>query len=398
MTGMKKLWLLLCCLFLASCTVAQDASSFVPSSREISSEAVSSAEESTLSEEEIRALAERVFPDLEQRFYIRQLRGEMLRNLCVLYEACQNFEVQCLLSTPLAEEDVDLLLTYLDYDCPELIQYDSEMGWGLTRNGEGLVTSVIPSYRMSKKVHKNYYAETERALDEICGAARGMSDFEAECLVYRELISRYTYHAKAANCNNAYGLLIAKTARCEGIARTFLWAMRKLNIPAFCIMANNADGDPHAWNAVQIGGEWYDVDITHDDYYDDGEKFPIAYGSVNLPSDFKRRDYTLWDACTAFGDLPQTDSVKDNYHVRMNAWYTTAEEGEVLLRRLLDEAESENADHLSLQSLTAWEALDKRLPQVIDDWCQTAACRSVNYTVYCYPSTGTIYLKLKFNF
>ena len=391
---MKKILPILCCLFLSACALAQE----VPPPVFASSEGMSSAEETVRSEEEIRACAERVLPDLEQRYYVRQLRGKLLENFCVLYEACRNFEVQCLLTVPLSEEETNLLLVYLDYDCPELIQYDTELSWGLTRNAEGLVTSVIPRYRMSEKVYRTYFAETERALDEICESARGMSDFEAECLVYRELIGRYVYHAKAANCNNAYGLLIAKTARCEGISRTFLWAMRKLNIPAFCLMGDTAGGGSHSWNVVQIGGEWYDVDITQDDYYDDGEKFPIAYGSVNLPAEYKRQSYTLWDACTYFGDPPRTDGLKDNYYARMNARYTTAEEGEAVLRRLLDEAESSRADHLSLQSPNAWEALYDRLPDVIDDWCGTAACRAVDYTVYRYPSSGTIYIKLKFKF
>ncbi len=56
---------------------------------------------------------------------------------------------------------------------------------------------------------------------------------------------------------------------CEGYTKAFQYYMNKLEIPCRVITGHN-----HAWNEVQIDGEWYMIDVTHDD------PTPDEYGKV----------------------------------------------------------------------------------------------------------------------
>ena len=48
---------------------------------------------------------------------------------------------------------------------------------------------------------------------------------------------------------------------CAGYARSLQYILNKLGIPCYYIYGT-ANGEYHAWNIVQLGGEWYNVDLT----------------------------------------------------------------------------------------------------------------------------------------
>ena len=62
---------------------------------------------------------------------------------------------------------------------------------------------------------------------------------------------------------------------CDGYARAFKLLCDELGYPCLCV-AGTANGISHAWNIVQVGGQWYAVDVTYDD--------PIIYGVTDVVS------------------------------------------------------------------------------------------------------------------
>lgn len=71
------------------------------------------------------------------------------------------------------------------------------------------------------------------------------------------------------NIYNIYGTLINKQAVCEGYARSFKYIMDDLGIPCTLVIGKgtNSEGqtENHAWNYVQLNGNWYAIDTTWDD-------------------------------------------------------------------------------------------------------------------------------------
>lgn len=63
--------------------------------------------------------------------------------------------------------------------------------------------------------------------------------------------------------HTAYGPLVNGIAVCDGYAKAYAYIMEdKLEIPCTVISSNSMS---HAWNMIEIDGEWYHVDLTWDD-------------------------------------------------------------------------------------------------------------------------------------
>ncbi len=60
----------------------------------------------------------------------------------------------------------------------------------------------------------------------------------------------------------AYGALVRKTAVCQGYSLAFEMLMEEIGIPCVTVVSDELK---HAWNMVQMDGEWYHVDVTRDD-------------------------------------------------------------------------------------------------------------------------------------
>jgi len=95
----------------------------------------------------------------------------------------------------------------------------------------------------------------------------------------------YDQTTSQENIYDLYGALINKKSVCEGYAKAFKYLMDSLNIPCTIVvgMATNSEGNTenHAWNYVQLNGNWYAIDCTWDD--------PILVGGGFLTNSSKYR-------------------------------------------------------------------------------------------------------------
>ena len=91
---------------------------------------------------------------------------------------------------------------------------------------------------------------------------RMVHDYLVENIEYDTTISQ-------SNIYNVYGALVNGRAVCEGYARSFKYLMYELGIPCTLVIGTgtNSQGqtENHAWNYVQLNGNWYAIDCTWDD-------------------------------------------------------------------------------------------------------------------------------------
>lgn len=147
-------------------------------------------------------------------------------------------------------------------------------------------------------------SELDRAVLEACVQVmeevltEDMTPAEQELAIHDWMIDHAAYDETEALPNNQhpYGLLVEGQAICIGYANTFQLFMDLLDIPCITVVS-----DTHAWNQVQLDGEWYGVDVTWDDpmgSYEDvpaaGEKAHHIY--FNVTSDFLRENRHEWNA------------------------------------------------------------------------------------------------------
>lgn len=113
-------------------------------------------------------------------------------------------------------------------------------------------------------------AELERQVQHVASLVDPDStDLQKVKTVHDWLVRNTVYDE--VNCRNgtlqkisytAYGALVRKTAVCQGYSLAFERIMEEVGIPCVTVVSDELN---HAWNMVQIDGEWYHVDVTRDD-------------------------------------------------------------------------------------------------------------------------------------
>lgn len=121
-------------------------------------------------------------------------------------------------------------------------------------------------------------AEFDAVVDEILEVCSvGKTEVDKELLLHDYLVANYAYdYERLENGTmpnesySAYGLLVNKTAVCQGYAYAMKHILRKMDIPCDVVT-----GGGHAWNIVCIDGEYYYVDATWND------PVPDKAGNIN---------------------------------------------------------------------------------------------------------------------
>ena len=110
-------------------------------------------------------------------------------------------------------------------------------------------------------------AEADRVVDTLITS--GMSDYDVVKALHDYLITHcdYDYRVDIGNMpfisHQAEGALLNGTAVCSGYAKAYEALLDAAGIP--CETITGYAGGYHAWNLVQVDGEWYHVDATWDD-------------------------------------------------------------------------------------------------------------------------------------
>lgn len=104
-------------------------------------------------------------------------------------------------------------------------------------------------------------------------------------MVHDYLVDNIEYDTSLSKDNiyDLYGALVNRVAVCEGYARSFKYILDEMGISSVLVIGTgtNSRGETerHAWNYVEIDGNWYAVDCTWDD--------PVVVGGGNLPQSSK---------------------------------------------------------------------------------------------------------------
>lgn len=89
------------------------------------------------------------------------------------------------------------------------------------------------------------------------------TDYEVEVYVHNALLDKIEYDLRAPLNQSAYSGLVNGRTVCAGYARSFQYLMMELGIP--CYYCTGYAGEAHAWNIVELDGEYYNADATWDD-------------------------------------------------------------------------------------------------------------------------------------
>ena len=151
--------------------------------------------------------------------------------------------------------------------------------------------------------------EYENKLGALVNEAKKLEDpVERIKFVNKELVRTVEYdygayenatsgNVYAAYVNTAYGALVKGKAMCGGYARAFKAVMDRLGINCVLVQGSAYSGnsvsgleagfEAHMWNAVEVNGLWYGVDVTYNDGNVNNEKYLLVGEEVLSKNHFE---------------------------------------------------------------------------------------------------------------
>ncbi len=160
------------------------------------------------------------------------------------------------------------------------------------------------SYRMNRKDEKQMLEEVESVLQHI--TTPNMSSLQKVIAVHDYIVRTYSYelHTKGSPFSVAT-FMKEKRGVCMAYALLFEKMMEVLQIPCHYVIGKaDGEGDAgHAWNMVEIDGQWYHIDVTWDDIGHVFEHHEIRYRYFLLTDEQIAKnhqlDLDLYPPCTS---------------------------------------------------------------------------------------------------
>ncbi len=228
---------------------------------------------------------------LEQRYYYSLLDDEWKGYYRQIDAAVRNLEAEVTFNTDITQDSKHKIYFIYCLDTPELFYLACTMT--LRKHGNetssisflysvgnkpgeygGGMSEITDTLREKIRAKK---AKFDKAVNDIISTIpANVPDVVKERMIYDKILLSSEYNLPAANGDSnaiggkwdglaadnwtAYGILINHTGVCESYAESFQTLCNAVGIP--CTRISN---DNHAWNAVKIGGKWYQCDVTFDD-------------------------------------------------------------------------------------------------------------------------------------
>lgn len=187
-------------------------------------------------------------------------------------------------------------------------------------------------------------AETEKKVIELCSTIlpQDMPDYEKLFVIHEYLVDNNYYNMDDINIQRqwinhiAYGTLCAGYGVCQSYAEATRILCDAVGVP--CHYVSGDGGGPHAWNMVQLQGQWYLIDVTWDDpVTNDGSSMKL-YNYFVITSEQMKKDHT-WE----YDQFPECTSTDLNYD-------------KIVDLMAADENEYSNFDTSGIRTLSVMEA------------------------------------------
>lgn len=271
-----------------------------------------------------------------------------------------------------SDEAVELIFDYVMIDHPEIFYVD---GYQYTNHSRGDVIEKITftgNYTCTPEQVADKKAKINDAVNKcLANAPSSEDEYYAIKYVYEYLINNTDYDLQAEDNQNICSVFINGKSVCNGYAKAAQYLLNKLGIKCTLVTGTvdtkNSKGVRHAWNLVQCNGIYYYVDVTWgDSSYQttngesaDAAKLPaVNYDYLCVTTDDIGKTHHMSDLI----DLPVCSSMTDNYYVREDEYFKSAEMS--LIKDLFDRRYKDGSNNVTMKCATK-EVYDSIFEQLI---------------------------------
>lgn len=232
-----------------------------------------------------------------------------------MLSAILNHEEKIKLSTT----DLDLMRRAYTAVCGDYGGLFWVEGYVFTRytKGEELVSlEFAPKYTMTKEERRIMQIQIDDIVAVwLAGISINDTDYDKAKYVYELLALNTEYVKDATDSQNIISVFIKRQTVCQGYACAVQYLLDQLGVQSV-IVSGTALGDAHAWNLIQLDGEYYYMDATWgNNGYQNGqgpEKSFIDYNYMTMTTE----EMQMGHVPDSNMELPECTAVMDNYFIR----------------------------------------------------------------------------------
>ena len=182
---------------------------------------------------------------------------------------------------------------------------------------------VLKAYRDGAKIPEDQVKAIRlyEVVKEILDAeiAEKMTDYEKELALHDYLVAHCEYSEETrqepeSDIYRAYGALVNEDAVCNGYAEAMQLLLMCVDVNTQFVIGT-ADGIDHAWNLVELDGNWYHLDTTWDDPLPDQGEY-VLHPYFNVTDDIMKKNHEWVEE-----DYPEADHMEDNYYVKSQNYF-----------------------------------------------------------------------------
>ena len=253
-------------------------------------------------------------------YYYEQLNKEQQKAYYAMKEGLLNLQDSFPVPMLSAKELSDIYFM-IRLDCPAIFY---SVTFSYKYYADSTAVELIPKYLFSKDKIKEHRQAMESRIKKLARQAADLGEKEKELFIHDFIVKNVKYDKlKKEYSHEIIGALGNGVAVCEGIAKAVKILCDELGI--WCIIALS-EANPekgikyrHAWNVIQIGGQYYHLDVTFDNTL--SKEDTIRYDYVNLSDQqiFRDHEPVIWKVPVC--------SDKDHFYYReKKVSWTTLEE------------------------------------------------------------------------
>ncbi len=241
------------------------------------------------------------------------------------------------LSGGLSDTDINKIFQCVLSDHPELFYVE---GYSYVKYARGEKLTAVEfsgTYNVDLDTAVARKEEIEAASEEILsGISRDAADYDKVKYVYETLIRSTDYDLDAPDNQNIYSVFVQHLSVCQGYAKATQYLLNRLNVPCTLVLGTVETGEGHAWNLVEVDGEYYYLDTTWgdvsyrtEDLSSEETLYPgeedetlfmpeINYDYLNVTTEELLRTHSIGGEIP----MPLCDADTANYYVREGALFT----------------------------------------------------------------------------
>lgn len=186
-------------------------------------------------------------------------------------------------------KDIDITINYFYLDHPEVFYVENEYFISEISSLTGKNVILNLKYTIATLEELNQKIEKMiPIIEEYLEKVEGKSKIEAEIILHDELGKNVRYYTHEnledvpTECHTIEGAFINQTAVCDGISKAMQILLSKVDIKNIIVLGKIEEVS-HAWNMVELDGNWYHLDITSDKSVKDlEEKGVVIHSYFNI--------------------------------------------------------------------------------------------------------------------